>query len=97
MSRQSLLSHGKTFFLTVKLTFSQQNFRLTAKLTYSKQFFRLTVKEKHFPQQILQVGFGNFAGGIQKPWMGIRNGAKNVVGILESGGLLCIPALLLRR
>ena len=38
MSRQDILSDGKTFFLT-------------AKPTFSKQIFRLTVKDKHFPMQ----------------------------------------------
>ena len=45
MSRQYLLSYGKTFFLTAKLSL------FTAKLTFSKQIFRLTVKDKHFPLQ----------------------------------------------
>ena len=44
--RQNLLSNGKTYFLTAKLTFSLQNllshgktYFLTAKLTFSRQNF----------------------------------------------------------
>ena len=46
VSRQNFLSHGKTFFLTAKLSFSRQNFLshgktffLTAKLSFSRQNF----------------------------------------------------------
>ena len=46
VSRQNFLSHGKTFFLTAKLSFSKQNtlshgktFFLTAELSFSRQNF----------------------------------------------------------
>ena len=46
VSRQNFLSHGKTLFLTAKLSFSRQNslshgktFFLTAKLSFSRQNF----------------------------------------------------------
>ena len=46
VSRKNLLSHGKTFFLTAKLSFSRQNFLshgrtffLTARLSFSWQNF----------------------------------------------------------
>ena len=50
MSRQSLLSHGKAYFLTAKLTFSRQNLLSHGK-TYFKGICRFTVKDKHLPIQ----------------------------------------------
>ena len=50
VSRQNFLSHGKTFFLTAKLSFSRQNF-----LSHGKTFF-LTAKHSFSRQNTLSHG-----------------------------------------
>ena len=84
VSRQNFLSHGKTFFLTAKLSFSRQNFLshgktlfLTAKLSFSRQNFlsqghtclhRMTLPKQDINSFITQEGMQQYLPVLGRFW-----------------------------
>ena len=60
MSRQNFLSHGKTYFLTVKLSFSRQNF-----LSHGKTFYNHISQLHELKKRLINMGAEYFFKGFK--------------------------------